>query len=205
MQGILIINSTDRSLNLTMKENTVPYDLKSRRRFLQNLSCLTTAIAFPGITKAAASPSHMVRQLAFDNLHTGEKLSLTYFERGRYLDDALLEINKLLRDHRSGDIYPMDTSLIDLLFDLKNTLGTHKPFQVISGYRSPATNSQLQKSSSGVATKSLHMLGKAIDIRIDGLSSKIIQNTAINMARGGVGYYQQSDFVHIDTGKARFW
>lgn len=177
----------------------------SRRRFLQGLTCTTAALTFPGITAAAVKKIQQPRHLAFDNLHTGEKLSLTYFEGGEYVNEALSEINNLLRDHRSGDIYSMDTSLIDLLHDLQNQLGTRKPVQIISGYRSPATNAKLQKNSRGVATKSLHMQGKAIDVRIEGIDSKIIRNTAIAMRQGGVGYYRKSNFVHIDTGRVRFW
>lgn len=174
----------------------------SRRHFLQSLTCTTAVLAFSGITAAAVKQP---RYLAFDNLHTGEKLSLTYFEDGKYVRGALMEINNLLRDHHSGDVFAMDPSLIDLLHDLQNQLGANKPIQVISGYRSPATNAQLQKNSRGVASKSLHMQGKAIDIRIQGVDTKVIQNTAIAMRRGGVGYYRQSNFVHIDTGRVRSW
>ena len=177
----------------------------SRRRFLQGVTCTTAAMAFPGITAAAVKQLQQPRFLAFDNLHTGEKLSLTYFENGQYVKGALREINNLLRDHRSGDVIAMDPSLIDILYDLKNQLGANKPFQVISGYRSPSTNALLQKRNRGVATKSLHMQGKAIDIRLKGVDSKAIQNTAIAMHRGGVGYYQKSNFVHIDTGRVRSW
>ncbi len=175
--------------------------LMSRRRFLKSVACAGIALAFPNITLASRQPRH----LSFNNLHTGEKLSLTYFENGQYVSDALKEINNLLRDHRSGDIFTMDPSLMDLLYDLQTQLDTNKTFQVISGYRSPATNARLHKNSSGVASKSLHMRGKAIDIRIEGIDSKVIKNTAIAMYRGGVGYYRKSDFVHIDTGRVRSW
>ncbi len=146
------------------------------------------------------------KTLAFEHTHTGDKLKLTYFESGRYLKSALNEINYILRDYRTGDIYPIDLALLDQLHDLKLMLNTEgKPFHIISGYRSPATNNWLQSESSGVASHSLHMEGKAIDIRIAGIDTGHIRNAALVMNRGGVGYYPDSDFVHIDSGRARFW
>ena len=148
-------------------------------------------------------PGH--KTLAFVHTHTGEKLKLTYFERGNYVRDALQEINYLLRDFRTDDIHPIDTALLDQLFDLKQTLGLNKPFHIISGYRSPFTNAQLHKRSHGVAEHSFHMQGRAIDIRVEGVSSKKIRNAALNMAQGGVGYYPRSNFVHLDSGRFRTW
>ena len=149
------------------------------------------------------SPGH--KTLSFVHTHTGEKLKLTYFERGNYVRDALQEINYLLRDFRTDDIHPIDTALLDQLFDLKQTLGLNKPFHIISGYRSPFTNAQLHKRSRGVAEHSFHMQGRAIDIRVEGVSSKKIRNAALNMAQGGVGYYPRNNFVHLDSGRFRTW
>jgi len=143
--------------------------------------------------------------LSLYNLHTEEKLALSYFKQGSYVTEALREISYLLRDHRTGDVLAMDPKLIDLLYDLNYILATEQPIQVISGYRSPKTNAQLYKHSKGVATKSLHMQGKAIDIRIQGISSSTIRKAAMNLAQGGVGYYPSSDFVHVDTGPVRAW
>lgn len=145
------------------------------------------------------------KTLAFEHTHTGDKLKLTYFERGSYIQEALQEINYLLRDFRNDDIHPIDTALLDQLFDLKQTLGVNKPFHIISGYRSPFTNAQLRKHGHGVAEHSFHMQGRAIDIRVEGLSTKTIRNAALNMAQGGVGYYPGSNFVHLDTGRIRSW
>jgi uncharacterized protein YcbK (DUF882 family) len=145
------------------------------------------------------------KTLSFEHTHTGEKLKLTYFERGNYIKDALQEINYLLRDFRTDDIHPIDTALLDQLFDLKQTLGLNKPFHIISGYRSPFTNAQLRKHSHGVAEHSFHIQGKAIDIRVERVSSKTIRNAALTMAQGGVGYYPRNNFVHLDTGKFRTW
>ncbi|MEI6267996.1 MAG: DUF882 domain-containing protein [Methylococcaceae bacterium] len=150
-------------------------------------------------------PSPGYKTLAFEHTHTGDKLKLTYFERGNYIKDALQEINYLLRDFRTDDIYPIDTALLDQLFDLKQTLGVNKPFHIISGYRSPFTNALLRKHSHGVAEHSFHTQGRAIDIRLEGVSSRMIRNVALSMAQGGVGYYPRNNFVHLDTGNFRTW
>jgi uncharacterized protein YcbK (DUF882 family) len=149
------------------------------------------------------SPSH--KMLAFHNTHTGDQLSLTYFEEGRYITDALQEINHLFRDYHDGSVHPIDPALLDQLYDLKHTLEVRKPFHIVSGYRSPATNADLRKHSDGVAKNSLHMQGRAIDIRIEGVDTRRIRDAALAMERGGVGYYRRSDFVHLDTGDVRSW
>ncbi|UOA08743.1 DUF882 domain-containing protein [Methylobacter sp. S3L5C] len=145
------------------------------------------------------------KTLSFEHAHTGDKLKLTYFEQGRYIKDALKEINYLMRDYHNDDIHPIDTALLDQLFDLKQTLGVTKPFHIVSGYRSPITNAQLRSHSSGVAEHSFHMQGRAIDIQVQGVATKTIKNAAIAMAKGGVGYYPRSGFVHLDTGEIRSW
>jgi len=183
-------------------------NLSSRRLFLKGLASGAATIAMassPTIALASTDWLQTPRKLAFHNLHTEEKLSLTYFDQGQYLSGAVNELNYLLRDHRSGDSHIMDPELFNLLNDLQASLGGNKTFQVISGYRSPKTNRMLNKNSSGVAKKSLHMQGKAIDIRVVGVDSRVVQKVAINMARGGVGYYRRSDFVHLDTGNVRNW
>ncbi|MGZ5624734.1 MAG: YcbK family protein [Methylobacter sp.] len=149
------------------------------------------------------SPSH--KMLAFHNTHTGDRLALTYFEQGRYIKDALHEINHLFRDYHDGTVHPIDPALLDQLYDLKHTLEVRKPFHIVSGYRSPATNADLRKHSDGVAKNSLHMEGRAIDIRIEGMDTRRIRDAALAMQRGGVGYYGRSDFVHLDTGNVRTW
>ncbi len=176
----------------------------SRRSFLRYTLGATAAIAMP-TSYAGIMPSPVVRNLKLHNLHTEEKIALSYFEQGEYVTEALRDISYLLRDQRTGDVLAMDPRLIDLLFDLKGELGTEQPLQVISGYRSPKTNAALHNKSKGVATKSLHMQGKAIDIRIEGIAARDIQKAAMNLARGGVGYYPRSNFVHIDTGRVRSW
>ena len=146
------------------------------------------------------------KTLSFEHTQTGDKLiKLTYFENGRYIKDALNEINYLLRDCHTDDIHPIDTALLDQLYDLKETLGINKPFHIVSGYRSPTTNAELRKHSNRVAEHSFHMQGRAIDIRVEGLEARTIKNAALSMARGGVGYYPYNNFVHLDTGDIRNW
>ena len=145
------------------------------------------------------------KALAFHNTHTGDQLNLTYFEQGNYIKDALQEINHLFRDYHNGTVHPIDPALLDQLYDLKLKLDVNKPFHIVSGYRSPATNADLRKHSDGVAKNSLHMQGRAIDIRIEGLDIRRIGNAARAMQRGGVGYYSRSNFVHLDTGNVRTW
>jgi uncharacterized protein YcbK (DUF882 family) len=159
----------------------------------------------PAKVKAPSLKSAGNKTLSFEHTHTGEKLKLTYFEHGIYIKDALQEINYLFRDFRTDDIHTIDTELLDQLFDLKQTLGFNKPYHIISGYRSPLTNAQLHKHSLGVAEHSFHMQGRAIDIRVEGVSSKRIRNAALNLAQGGVGYYPRSNFVHLDSGRFRTW
>jgi uncharacterized protein YcbK (DUF882 family) len=147
-------------------------------------------------------PSKMI---SLQNPHTGDKLRLTYFERGLYIEDALQEIDYMLRDYHNGAIHPIDPALLDQLYELKLRLGVTRPFNVISAYRSPETNANLRRHSDGVARNSLHMQGRAVDIRLDGMSARHIRDAALSMGRGGVGCYSASNFVHIDTGDVRTW
>ncbi len=145
------------------------------------------------------------RALAFDNLHTGERLSATYWEQGRYLSDALGEINRLLRDFRTDEVCEMDTRLLDLLWLLRTALGSRRAFQVVSGYRSPATNAMLRAEGHDVAEASLHTFGQAVDIRLPDRRLSTLRRAAIRLRRGGVGYYPRSRFVHVDVGGVRRW
>jgi uncharacterized protein YcbK (DUF882 family) len=145
------------------------------------------------------------RRLTLRNLHTGEQARITYWAEGNYLNESLQEINQLLRDHRTGDIAQMDRELLDLLYRLQHRLENKNEFEVISGYRSPKTNAMLRSKSNGVAKKSLHMQGKAIDIRLPGTSLKQLRKAAVTLKSGGVGYYPNSNFIHVDTGRVRYW
>lgn len=144
------------------------------------------------------------RSLSFEHLHTGERLSITYAEHGRYIPGALHEINYLLRDFRAHEVKSIDPQLLDALHDVHTMLGTPAPFQVISGYRSAETNEGLREHSHGVAQNSFHIKGKAIDVCVEGRTPLQIRNAALTLQRGGVGYYPEG-FVHIDTGPIRKW
>ena len=145
------------------------------------------------------------KRLAFYNTHTGESLDLCYYDRGVYCPEALDRLNHLLRDHRTGQVHDIDPRLLDNLYALSRKIGRHSPFHIISGYRSPETNAMLRKKTSGVARTSFHTKGRAIDIRLPGYSTQRLRNACIAMKSGGVGYYADSNFVHIDTGPIRCW
>jgi uncharacterized protein YcbK (DUF882 family) len=148
------------------------------------------------------------RVLSFFNTHTGERLKTAYCGGGTYRPDALSEINHILRDFRANEIKPIDPKLLDLLHELGGTLETDQAIHIISGYRSPVTNAQLRErggSNTGVASHSLHIDGKAIDIRIPGVRLENLRAAARSLKLGGVGYYPSSNFVHVDTGRVRFW
>lgn len=177
-----------------------------RRGFLRHgLALLGGASVVASGTCALAFPETHVRRLAFANLHTGETLSVAYWERGAYLPDALTAVDKVLRDFRTGEVHAIEPRLLDVLVSLSGKVGNRGAFQVISGYRSPATNAALHAQSDGVASHSLHMEGKAIDIRLAGVELTHLRDAALDLCLGGVGYYPTSDFVHVDVGRVRRW
>lgn len=178
-------------------------NLLKRRDLLKASLGLGAILAAPSALARAISPAE--RSLALRNLHTGERAAITYWADGDYVEDELQTANQLLRDHRSGEIHPIDASLLDQLYLLRHRLGADRAFHVISGYRSPASNAQLSANSSGVAKRSLHMQGRAIDIRLPGVKLAQLHQAALDLKAGGVGYYPKSDFIHIDTGRVRFW
>lgn len=145
------------------------------------------------------------RALSFYNLHTGESLNTVYWAGDGYVPSSLSEINYILRDFRANEVKPIEVRLLDLLFAMRTRLETREPFHVISGYRSPLTNALLHSRGEGVAPHSLHIEGKAIDIRVPGRELPALRRVALDLHRGGVGYYPRSDFVHVDVGRVRFW
>jgi len=155
--------------------------------------------------QAPAPRATEARRLAFVNTHTGERYGGVHWQNGAYVPAALTEINNVMRDHRSGDVHAIDPRLLDQLHTLHDLVGATAPFQIISGYRSPVSNESLRENSSGVASRSLHMEGRAIDIRIAGIPLARLRDAALGMQAGGVGYYEASDFIHIDTGRVRRW
>jgi uncharacterized protein YcbK (DUF882 family) len=173
----------------------------SRRRFIGLATVAGLGLAAPRWVTASVSS----RLLSFEHLHTGERLAIEYFQAGSYVPDGLAAIDRLLRDFRTGDVHPIDPKLLDLLHMLGGVTGSRGVFQVISGYRSPATNQMLRSRSEGVAAGSLHLKGQAIDIRVADVRLADLRDAAIAAARGGVGYYRASNFVHVDTGRIRRW
>jgi uncharacterized protein YcbK (DUF882 family) len=179
-------------------------DIRRRRALLGGLALGGFVLA--GQSAALARGALGPRSLAFDNLHTGETLKAVYWENGAYVPQALGAIDHILRDFRTGDVRPIAPPLLDLLANLQSGLGAHGAFGVISGYRSPATNAKLQREGGGgVASHSFHMKGMAIDIRLPGVGLDRLREAARALGRGGVGYYPQSDFVHVDIGPVRHW
>ena len=145
------------------------------------------------------------RQLSFFHTHTAESLTVTYYRDGGYIESALDELNHFLRDFRTGDRVEMDPAVFDILVEIQDKSGSTGTYQVISAYRSPATNEMLRGKSSGVARNSQHLLGNAIDVRLTDLDTARLRDIALSLERGGVGYYKDSDFVHVDTGRVRQW
>jgi uncharacterized protein YcbK (DUF882 family) len=185
----------------------------SRRNFLGIGAAAAAGALLPTHAVEAAASTMVVstaanRTLSFWHTHTNERLTTAYCCDGEYVSKELTDINHLLRDFRVNEIRPIDPRLLDLLYELNNRLGTDQPFHVISGYRTLQTNAMLHErggAHSGVATHSLHMEGKAIDIRVPGIKLEHLRDTAKALRVGGVGYYPASNFVHVDTGRVRYW
>lgn len=191
------------TLNLAQQHNETTVTTPNRRRFLKLGFGAATTLAVPtAFANVIKSPE---RKLALLNLHTGESIKATYWAEGQYQISELHAINQVLRDHRTGDVIDIDNNLIELLNILHHKIDSNQAFHVISGYRSAKTNAALNKLSNGVAKKSLHMQGKAIDIRLPGCQLASLQKAALQLHAGGVGYYSKSNFIHIDTGRVRHW
>jgi len=186
--------------------------MNQRRSFLKSSVVLASTLGLPAISKAAdaaaaaaavAAPNE--RTLRLYNTHTGESLRTLFWAEGQFIPDALQDINKILRDHRNNKISPIDPALLVLLDKVSAQFGSQHVLHVISGYRSPESNAKLHARSGGVAKRSLHMDGKAIDIRIPGKDLSHLRKAAMGLRGGGVGYYPDSQFVHMDTGRVRYW
>jgi uncharacterized protein YcbK (DUF882 family) len=182
-------------------------NIKIHRRDFIKIGGMTAISAAAASLSGASLPAlgPQDRTLSFYNTHTRERLQACYFKNRALCADSLSQIDHILRDHRTGDIKEIDRKLLDLLFVLRKKLKTNKPFHIISGYRSPKTNGMLRKNSQGIAKNSLHMEGQAIDIRIPQLPLTHLRKTAMSLMAGGVGYYPDSDFIHVDVGWVRYW
>ena len=185
-----------------------------RRAFLRASSVVAlsaaSSFAFPALAKVAApavigTKEIDCRTLVMNNIHNGEKLKSDYWVEGSYIPEELAHINKFLRDYRNNKVLPIDPKLLDLLHQIDAAVDAGSGFEIICGYRSPETNEYLRKRSSGVAEKSLHLKGQAIDLCVPGRSLKKVHEAPLNLGLGGVACYRTSDFIHVDTGRVRRW
>ena len=172
--------------------------MNRKLKILSLLAGLLVLSATQGSTGAA-------RTLKFYHTHTGESLQVTYFSGGDYVPSAIEEIRVFLADWRNHEQQDIDPRLMDALWKIQQLTGNDGTYEVISAYRSEETNQMLRARSNGVAKKSQHLLGKAVDVRLQGLDLEQLRETALELELGGVGFYPKSDFVHVDTGRVRFW
>lgn len=178
----------------------------SRRHLLKLSAFSMLAGLYPSSIFAKARDWHSSeKSLSLYNTHTEESLDMVYWTDGRYLDGTLTKIDYIMRDHRTGETKSIDTRLLDLLYSIQKRMNVKQPFHIISGYRSQKTNAILRKNDRGVSGKSLHMLGKAVDIRLPDAELSSLRKVTIDLKGGGVGYYPRSDFIHVDLGRLRYW
>lgn len=179
----------------------------SRRRVLKLAGHTALAVLGAPIlgTPAFAGSAPRTRTLSLYCVHTGERLTAEYFDAGHYQPDALLAIDRLLRDHRTSDVHTIDPRLLDIVHAVSRTLATRAPLHVLSGYRCKATNEWKRRATSGVAEHSYHISGQALDFFLPGRSLRDVGRVALGVAAGGVGYYPRSGFVHLDSGPFRTW
>lgn len=189
--------------NYHADENKIVKNQKglSRRSFLLSSLCATAGLVLPSQLWANIKQP---RQLSFYHTHTAEKLEVEYTPG---IHDALVSqaLENFLRDFRTGEKHPLDPKLFESLCTIQDCCGRPATFEIISGYRSPKTNEKLRSKSSGVAKKSFHMLGRALDIRVPDMRISLLRDLARQFHNGGVGYYPESNFIHIDTGRKRSW
>lgn len=190
---------------MNLKSRSFPAS-STRRAFLRSATAATALAAVsPSAFASILTSRANDRSLSFYNVHTSGTLKTCYWSGGNYVPESLAEINHLLRDYRTGELKKASLALLDALHELGHRLESREPFQVISGYRSPATNALLRANAEGVAKHSMHVEGKAADIRLPGCDLSHLHRAAMDLHRGGVGYYPASDFVHVDVGRIRYW
>ncbi|MGC2202929.1 MAG: DUF882 domain-containing protein [Stellaceae bacterium] len=175
--------------------------LVTRRRLLGAAVAVTTV----GLVKSAPALSYAPRSVSLYNTHTGEWLRTVYWADGHYIREAVRDINWILRDHHTDEMRPIDAGVLDVLGMMRERLDTSDPFLVVSGYRSPITNTRMYFHGEGVAKHSYHVKGMAIDLRSETRSLPQLRAAAMSLECGGVGYYPRANFVHVDCGPIRHW
>ena len=181
-----------------------PKDFNKRHFLFSQLPLALGLVASSRIAHAELEKADN-RNLYLYNLHTQERLECWYYSDGQYLPRSLDRINNLFRDHRTEEQHPIDVNLLNTLFLLSRQFSTDAPIEVLSGFRSASTNEMLRRKSQGVAKRSYHMVGQAVDCRFPGVTVERLRDEALHAARGGVGYYPKSNFVHLDSGPVRRW
>jgi uncharacterized protein YcbK (DUF882 family) len=177
------------------------------RRALLGVFAATAVTAAPSLTGAAGflRGAGDVRRIRMYSGRTGERLDTIYWIDGEYIAEAVREVSLFMRDWRNGQAVAIDTRTVDIIAATHRLLEVNEPYMLLSGYRSPQTNSMLRSQSSGVARNSLHMRGQAADLHLDSRSVNQIASAAIACQAGGVGRYSGSGFVHMDCGNVRTW
>jgi len=181
--------------------------MRTRRAVLAGTGAAAMTAALPAAGPAAGPAVAATRpsRLSLHNLHTDETLDVVFRTSKGYDQDALAALDRILRDWRQDEILPIDPQLYDMMAAIAARIGQPPRFGIISGYRSPKTNEMLRRNGGGAAKFSLHMVGQAIDLRLEGTALSRLRQAAIELGQGGVGYYSRSGFVHIDTGEVRSW
>jgi uncharacterized protein YcbK (DUF882 family) len=153
-----------------------------------------------------AAQDTQAHSLTLYNTHTAERIAIVYRRGDKFVPDALAKLDFFLRDHQTNEVRHFDPRLYDILSDLTASVG-HPGGQIdiVCGYRTPKTNESLRAHTSGVAKNSLHIQAEAIDLRMPGVDTLKLRKAALALARGGVGYYPHSDFIHVDVGRVRQW
>jgi uncharacterized protein YcbK (DUF882 family) len=177
----------------------------NRRIFLHSAAAIMGSAMAPTAFANQISGLEVDKELHLYNIHTGEFVKTTFHNEGQYNQQGLDKLDHLLRDHRSGESTLISRTLLDDIHTLQQLFKPNQAIEIISGYRSPKTNEKLRAMGHGVAKRSLHMQGKAIDIRIPGINLKQVQKAALALRSGGVGYYPKSGFIHLDVGRVRQW
>jgi len=187
-------------LNIVEKAQTIQV---SRRSFLKK-SAIITGAAMMSQSEILASAGEK-KTLKLYNVHLNKTFYAPFFEKNYYKLSGLFEVNKAFVDYRAKEMTRIDVKLVNLMYEIKQHIGYDKQFNIVSGYRSPATNAALRKSHEGVAKNSYHIKGKAVDIYVPNVSLKKLKDIAVGLGKGGVGYYPSSNFVHVDVGPVRTW